>query len=110
MVSSVVRSGGSQVQIPLQPPRRELGQVIHSWLPVALQRLNLQAIKQFIVTSAAKEGVVTTPLRFRVRFKILYRVIHPLIQHCLLPKMVYFNIIYFIATRNYEFFTTHIFP
>ena len=70
---------------------------------------NLQATKLFIVTSATK-GVVTTPLRFRVRFKILYRVIQPLIQHCLLLKMVYLNIIYVIATRNYTFFTTGIFP
>ena len=38
-----------------------------------------------------------------VRFKILYRVIQRLIQHCLLRKMVYLNIIYVIATRNYEF-------
>src|SRR6218665_3491870 len=68
--------------------------------------LNLQATKLFIVTSATKGGVITTPLRFRVRFKILYRVIHPLIQHCLLHEMVYLNIIYVIATRNYEFFTT----
>src|SRR6218665_1975500 len=45
---------------------------------------------------------------FRVRFKILYRVIKPLIQHCLLRKMVHLNIIYLIATRNYEFFTTGI--
>jgi len=65
---------------------------------------NLQATKLFIVTSATKGGVVTTPLRFRVRFKIVYHVIHPLIQHCLLSKMVYLNIIYVIATRNYEFF------
>src|SRR6218665_3923346 len=72
--------------------------------------LNLQATKLFIVTSATKVGMVTTPLRFRVRFKILYRVTQPLIQHCLLHKTVYFNIIYVIATRNYDFFTTGIFP
>jgi len=71
---------------------------------------NLQATKLFIVTSATKwGGVVSAPLRFRVRFKILYRVIQPLIQHCLLHQMVYLNIIYVIATRNYEFFTTGIF-
>src|SRR6218665_199350 len=72
-------------------------------------RINLQATKLFIVTSATKGG--GNPLRFRVRFKILYRVIQPLIQHCLLHKMVYLNIIYYVtATRNYEFFTTGIFP
>src|SRR6218665_1662061 len=60
---------------------------------------NLHATKLFIVTSATK-GVVTTPPRFRVRFKILYRVIQVLIQHCLLRRMVYLNIIYVIATQN----------
>src|SRR6218665_2789306 len=69
-----------------------------------MDTLNLQATKLFIVTPATKGGVVTTPLRFRVRFKILYRVIHPFIQHFFLRKMVYLNIIYVIATRNYEFF------
>ena len=67
---------------------------------------NPQATKLFIVTTATMGGVVTTPLGFRVRFKILYRAIQPLIQHCLLRKMVYLNIIYVITTRNYEFFTT----
>ena len=54
--------------------------------------------------------MVTTPTGFRVRFKILYRVIQLLIQHCLLHKMVYLKIIDVIATRNYEFFTTGIVP
>jgi len=72
--------------------------------------INLQATKLFIVTPATKGWVVTTTLGFRVRFKILYRVIQPLIQHCLLHTMVYLIIIYVIATRNYEFFTTGIFP
>src|SRR6218665_2401993 len=63
----------------------------------------------FIVTSATKGGWLPPPLRFCVRFKILYRVIQPLIQHCLLHKMACLNIIYVIATRNYEFFTTGIF-
>jgi len=45
-----------------------------------------------------------------VRFKILYRVIQVLIQRCLLRRMVYLNIIYVIATQNYEFFTSAIFP
>ena len=36
--------GGTQVQIPLQPPLRGLGQVLHSQLPVALQRVNSDAI------------------------------------------------------------------
>jgi len=31
-------------------------------------------------------AMVTTPLRFRVRFKILCRVIQRLIQHCLLQR------------------------
>src|SRR6218665_3610278 len=35
VVSSV--SGVSQVRIPLQPPRTDLGQVLHSQLPVVLQ-------------------------------------------------------------------------
>src|SRR6218665_794104 len=76
----------------------------------AINTVNLQATKLFIVTPATKGWVVTTHPGFRVRFKILYRVIQPLIQHCLLNKMVYLNIIYVIATRNYEFFTTGVFP
>src|SRR6218665_3760079 len=63
--------------------------------------INLQATKLFIVTSATKGGWLPPPLRFCVRFKIFYRVIQPLSQHCLLHKMVYFNIIYVIATRSY---------
>src|SRR6218665_3058711 len=78
-------------------------------IPCLKSKLNLQATKLFIVTPATKGWVVTTPTGFRVRFKILYRVIQPLIQHCLLHKMVYLNIIYVIATRNYDFFTTGIF-
>ena len=72
----------------------------------------LQATMLFIVTSATKG--VPPPLRFRVRFTILYRDIvsriHPLIQlsiqHCLLRKMGYLNMVYMyvIATRNYEYF------
>jgi len=73
-------------------------------------KLNPQATKLFIVTSATKDVLVTTPLRFRVRFKILYRVIQRLIQHCLLRKMMYLNIRYVIATRNYDYFTTGIVP
>jgi len=65
------------------------------------------------VTSATKGGGYH-PLKFSVRFKILYRVILPLIQHCLLRKIVYLNIIhgiiYVIDTRNYESFTTGIVP
>src|SRR6218665_54348 len=72
--------------------------------------INLQATKLFILTSATKGGVVTTTPRFSVRFKILYRVIEPLIQHCLMRRMVYLNVICVIATRNYEFFTTGIVP
>src|SRR6218665_123228 len=68
----------------------------------------LQATKLFIVTSATKGVVVTTPARFSVSFKILYRVIQPFIQHCLLRRMVYLNVIYVIATRNYELFTSAI--
>ena len=81
-----------------------------SLLIAILSYVNLQATKLFIVTPATKGWVVTTPPGFRVRFKILYRVIQPLIQHFLLHKMVYLNIIYVIATRNYEFFTIGIFP
>jgi len=47
--------------------------------------------------------VVTTPNRFSVWFKILYLEKQRLIQHCLLSKMVYLNIKYDIATRNYDF-------
>ena len=61
--------------------------------------LNLQGTKLFIVTSAPKEGVV----RFSVFFK-LHRVIQPLIQQCFMSKMVYLNVKYLIATRNYELF------
>ena len=52
--------------------------------------------------------MVTILLIFSVRFKILYRVIPRLIHRCLLRKMVSLNLIYVIATRNYEFFTTGI--
>ena len=38
--------------------------------------------------------------------KILYREIQRLIQHCLLSKMVYFDVKYIIATRNYQYFNT----
>src|SRR6218665_135007 len=87
-----------------------LGVFVHQHLDWK-EHINLQATKLFIVTPATKGGGwLPPPLGFRVRFKILYRVIQPLIQHCLLHKMVYLNIIYVIATRNYEFFTTGIFP
>src|SRR6218665_1555336 len=48
------------------------------------------------------------PTRFSVWFKILYRVIQRLIQHCFLSKLMYLNIKYVIATRNYmyEFINT----
>jgi len=46
------------------------------------------------------------PPRFSVSFKILYRVIQRLIQHCFLSEIVYLNVNYVIATRNYEFFNT----
>ena len=65
---------------------------------------NLQATELVIVTSATKGVVVTTCNRFSVWFRILYRVIWRLIQHCLLSKVVYLNVKYVIATRNYEFF------
>jgi len=63
---------------------------------------NLQAT----ATSATKGKDGYHPLRFSVWFKILYSVglIPRLIQHCLLSKMVYLNVKYGIATRNYEFF------
>src|SRR6218665_1070624 len=67
-------------------------------------------LPSYLLRHRLPRGGVVTPFRFRVRFKILYRVIYPLIQHCLLHKMVYLNIIYVIATQNYEFFTTGIFP
>ena len=67
-------------------------------------KANLQANKLFHVTSATKRGSYQPSLRLSAKFKILYRVIQPLIHHCLLRKTVYSNIIYVIATRNYEFF------
>ena len=71
--------------------------------------VNLQATKLFIVTSATKGGGYHPPLRFSGRFKILYRIIQRLIQHCLLRRMVYLNIIYVIATRNYDFLPSALF-
>jgi len=50
------------------------------------------------------------PVRFSVWFKILYSVIQRLIQHCLLSKMVYLNIKYVIAARNYELFNAGTYP
>ena len=41
LVESITRylsTGGSWVRIPLLPPRRDLGQVLNSQLPVALRR------------------------------------------------------------------------
>src|SRR6218665_3339093 len=76
---------------------------------LGLLHANVQATTLFIVKSATK-GEVTTLLRFSVRFKILYRVIQRLSQYCWLCKMVYLNIIYVIAIRNYDFFTTGIVP
>src|SRR6218665_2792688 len=57
--------------------------------PLGSPKVNLQATKLFIVTSATK---------------LSYRVIHRLIQHYLLSKMVYLNEKYVIATRRYNFF------
>ena len=37
-------SGGSQVQIPLWPPRRDLGQVLYSQLPVVLRRVSSDTV------------------------------------------------------------------
>jgi len=51
-----------------------------------------------------QEGMIITPPTFSIWFKILYRVIRRLIQHCFMSKMVYWNIKYVIATRNYEYF------
>src|SRR6218665_233048 len=73
---------------------------IHIHTYIHKYKYNLQVTKLFIVTSATKGGWLPPHPRFRVRFKILYRVI----QHCLLSKMVYFNLKYVIATRSYEFF------
>src|SRR6218665_2096279 len=76
---------------------------------IHVQILSLQATKLFIVTLATRgRGVVTTPLDLVFWFKILYRVIKSLIQHCLLSKMAYLNVKYVIATRNYDFFNTGI--
>ena len=69
----------------------------------AINTVNLQATKLFIVTPATKGWVVTTHPGFRVRFKILYRVIQPLIQQCLLHKMLYLNIIYVILLETMNF-------
>src|SRR6218665_3583578 len=65
-------------------------------------QINLQATKLLFATSATKGGGYH-PLRFSVSIKILYSVIQRMIQHCLPSKMVYLNIKYVIATRNYEF-------
>src|SRR6218665_3860664 len=57
--------------------------------PLGSPKVNLQATKLLIVTSATK---------------LSYRVIYRLIQHCLLSKMVYLNAKYVIATPSYQFF------
>ena len=85
-----------------------IGLVLSTISSTCVLRFNLQVTKLFIVTSATKGDY--HPPKFSVRFKILYRVIERLIQHCLLRRMVYLNIIYVIATRDYEFFTTGIVP
>src|SRR6218665_2802460 len=58
---------------------------------------------QAIYCDAGYQGGGYHPLDFRVRFKISYRVIHRLIEHGLLSKMVYLNVKYVIATRSYDF-------
>ena len=78
-------------------------------LTLLLKLVNLQAAKLFIVTLATKGDGYHSP-RFSFMFKILYRVIHRLIQNCFLRKMVYLNIIFVIDTRNYELFTAGIVP
>jgi len=50
----------------------------YQFLGIKFDILNLQATKLFILTSATK-GVGYHLHRFSVRFKILYRVIQPLI-------------------------------
>jgi len=47
-------SEGSQVRIPLHPPRGDLGQVLHSQLPVALRRVNSDSVNA-IVRSACEQ-------------------------------------------------------
>jgi len=67
-VSAALGTDTVSVQIAAEFVFHEL--LINSLIPM----LNLQATKLFIVTSATK-GVVTTPIRISVWFKILYRVI-----------------------------------
>ena len=55
----------------------DIEKTLGAWVPSTLgsPKVNFQATKLFIVTSATKWWWLPPPLRFRVRFKILYRVI-----------------------------------
>ena len=44
VVGSVLVSGRSQVRIPLQLPRRDLGKILHSQLTVALRLVNSDTV------------------------------------------------------------------
>ena len=54
--------GGSQVQIPLQPPRMDLGQVLHSQLPVALRHVNSDAVPVAVVGALLKADAVRSAI------------------------------------------------
>src|SRR6218665_43887 len=68
-----------------------------------IYRPNLQATKLF-----CNIGYQDRLYRFDVWFKISYRVIQRLIQHIFLSKMVYLDLKYTPAIRNYEFLITGI--
>ena|SRR6218665_101502 len=45
---------GSRVRIPLKPPRRDLGQVLHLQLPVALRRVNSDTVSLAVIGSTCE--------------------------------------------------------
>ena len=47
-------TGGSWVRIPLQPPCRDLGQVLYLKLPVALRRVSSNTVSIAVVGSASE--------------------------------------------------------
>jgi len=71
-------SGGSQVRIPLCPPCRDLGQVLHSWLPAALRLVNSDTVSVLCRES----------LRVVVELKMRYRNIQNEWMNCALHRFV----------------------
>ena len=74
--------------------------------PISSIVFNHQATKLFFCNISYQGGGGYHPFRYSVWFKISYCVIQGLIQHSVLSKMVYLDVNYMTANRNYEFLNT----